>query len=145
MSHIPSYTLLSPLQIVTATVTVPGNNQTLFHCLCLKCYTAELDSCVLYMQIGKYPIHHMTSHSINGRSLPSCTFHVPLPVPPSHTTPVTRGVHGCVVLVSQQSTTCCCCLASPINTGGRKLITHHPPSLHPEQTIQILFTCIRRI
>ena len=48
---------------------------------------------------------------------------------PSHTTPVTRGVHSCVVLVSQKSTTCCCCLASPINTGGRKSITHHPPSL----------------
>ena len=56
--------------------------------------------------------------------------------PPLHThiilphTPVTRGVHGCVVLVSQQSTTCCCCLASPINTGGRKWTTHHPSFSH---------------
>ena len=57
---------------------------------------------------------------------------------PSHTTPVTRGVYGCVVLVSQESTTCCFCLASPINTGGRKSITHHPPSLHSERTIHII-------
>ena len=57
---------------------------------------------------------------------------------PSHTTPVTRGVHSCAVLVSQHSTTCCCCLASPINTGGRKSITHDPPSLHSERTIHII-------
>ena len=34
-----------------------------------------------------------------------------------------------------------CCLASPINTGGRKWTTHHPPSLDSEQTIHILLTC----